>query len=119
MTEHSHYTLPAEWLDHIQAQGLEALPDLLTILLNAAMRAEREHHLRARPYEHAPARTGHANGFKPKRLRTRLGELIFQGALGGIQCVMRIRGECTRSDQKRNNTRNQQSHALKILRISL
>jgi transposase-like protein len=77
MTEHSHYTLPAEWLDHIQAQGLEALPDLLTILLNAAMRAEREHHLRARPYEHAPARTGHANGFKPKTVQTRLGALTF------------------------------------------
>jgi transposase-like protein len=64
-------------LDHIQAQGLGALPDLLTILLNAAMRAEREHHLRARPYEHAPARTGHANGFKPKTVQTRLGALTF------------------------------------------
>lgn len=58
MTKHPHYTLPPEWLDHIQAQGLGALPDLLTILLNAAMRAERKHHLRqplrARPGAHRP-----------------------------------------------------------------
>jgi transposase-like protein len=77
MTEHPHYTLPTAWLEQIQTQGLEALPDLLTSLVNAAMRAEREHHLGARHYERSPERTGHANGFKPKTVQTRLGELTF------------------------------------------
>src|SRR5689334_4558193 len=77
MTEHPHYTLPAEWLELIQTQGLEALPDLLTILLNAAMRVERKQHLGARHYERSPERSGHANGFTPKTVQTRLGALTF------------------------------------------
>jgi putative transposase len=77
MTEHPHYTVPSEWLELIQAQGWEALPDLLTLLINAAMRAERDAYLGAGRYERSPARRGHANGFKPKTVQTRLGTLTF------------------------------------------
>jgi transposase-like protein len=77
MTEHPHYTVPSEWLTLIQEQGWEALPDLLTLVINAAMRAEREEYLGAGRYERSPERRGHANGFKPKTVQTRLGELTF------------------------------------------
>ena len=49
--------------------------DALRLLLNAAMMLERQHHLRAAPYERAEERTGHANGFKDKAFQTRLGNL--------------------------------------------
>jgi transposase-like protein len=39
------------------------------------MRVERQQYLGARPYERSPARRGRANGFKPKTIRTRLGEI--------------------------------------------
>jgi putative transposase len=77
MTEQLHYTVPNEWLELIQDQGWEALPELLTIVINAAMRAEREAHLGARRYERSPERRGQANGFKPKTVLTRLGDLTF------------------------------------------
>jgi putative transposase len=77
MTEQIHYTLPAEWLALIEEQGVEALPDLFATILNAAMLAERAHYLGAARYERTAERRGHANGFKPKTMQTRLGELTF------------------------------------------
>lgn len=43
--------------------------------MNAAMKLERERHLGAAPWQRSPARVGHANGFKDKTLKTRVGEL--------------------------------------------
>jgi putative transposase len=77
MTEQLHYTVPSDWLALIQEQGWEALPQLLTVVINAAMRAEREEYLGAGRYERSPERRGHANGFKPKTVQTRLGDLTF------------------------------------------
>jgi putative transposase len=45
------------------------------MLLNAAMCFERSNHLNADLYERVQARTGHANGFKPRSLQTVIGEL--------------------------------------------
>jgi transposase-like protein len=47
----------------------------IEILVNEAMTLERGEFLRAGPYQRTDARRGHANGFKAKRVRTRLGEL--------------------------------------------
>ena len=41
------------------------------------MPAERGEHLQAEPYQHTLERTGHANGYKPKTLRTRMGDITF------------------------------------------
>jgi transposase-like protein len=46
-------------------------------VINTAMQAERQKHLRAAPFEHAPERQGHANGYKPKTVQTRLGAITF------------------------------------------
>ena len=77
MTYQSNCTLPEEILEQIAVEGLEALPALIQILINEAMRSEREQHLGAGHYERSPERRGHANGYKPKTVKTRLGEIQF------------------------------------------
>jgi transposase-like protein len=47
----------------------------LEVLFNEAMVIERSEYLGARPWERTEARQGHANGFKPKTVTTRLGKL--------------------------------------------
>jgi len=78
MTYQGDFTLPDELLEQITAQGFEFLPELIRILLNAAMKAERQQYLGAAPYQHSPERTGHANGYKPKTMATRLGPITFE-----------------------------------------
>ena len=56
-------------------QGFDGLGETVTLLINHAMAIERSQHLRAEPYERSDDRRGYANGFKPKRFKTRLGEL--------------------------------------------
>jgi putative transposase len=77
MTYREDFTLPAELLEQVQEQGLDVLPELLRVILNAAMQAERTEHLNAAPYQHTQERRGYANGFKPKTMQTRVGEITF------------------------------------------
>jgi putative transposase len=77
MTYRNDFTVPAELLEQVAEQGLEILPELIRIVINAAMQAERSGYLQAEPYQHTPERTGYANGFKPKTVRTRVGEITF------------------------------------------
>ena len=42
------------------------------------MRIERENYLQARPYERNQPRQGHANGYEPKTVKTRVGEVTFE-----------------------------------------
>ena len=77
MTYRNDFTLPAELLEQVQEQGLEVLPELIRIVLNAAMQAERSEHIQAAPYQHSEDRRGYANGYKPKTMRTRIGDITF------------------------------------------
>jgi transposase-like protein len=77
MTYREDFTLPAELMEQVQEQGLEVLPDLIRIVINAAMQAERQQYLKVEPYERSAEREAHANGYKPKTLRTRVGEITF------------------------------------------
>ena len=70
-------TLPKEYLEQLAEQGLEGLPDLIRTLVNEAMQIERENYLGAKPYERSEGRQGHANGYKPKTVKTRVGEVTF------------------------------------------
>jgi len=56
----------------------DGLGKLIEILINTAMQVERQNYLQAAPYERSADRTGHANGFKPKTVKTRVGELHLQ-----------------------------------------
>jgi transposase-like protein len=78
MTYRDDFTLATELLEQISQQGFEYLPEMLRILVNAAMQAERQQHLGAGPYERTPERRGYANGFKPKTVQTRLGDVTFE-----------------------------------------
>jgi transposase-like protein len=62
----------------IAEHGTDSMQQAFATLLNIAMRTEREQVLGARPHERTPERRGHANGFKPKSLRTRVGTLTVQ-----------------------------------------
>lgn len=59
----------------IAEEGFEGLKEAVTLLINEAMQIERVHHLQAESYERTDARIGYANGYKPKKVKTRLGEL--------------------------------------------
>ena len=50
----------------------------LRLLVDEAMRQERSQALQAQPYQRTKTRQGHANGFKPKTLNTRLGPIQFR-----------------------------------------
>ena len=77
MTYPSDFTLPAEFLEQIAAQGLDGLPELIRIVVNEAMRVERQEHLGVAPYQRSGQRRGHGNGYKPKTVLTRLGKITF------------------------------------------
>lgn len=75
MTDQFDSTLPEDLLETIADNGLDCLPDLFRILLNAAMQLERQKYLNAAPHERTPERAAHANGFKDKTVLTRLGAI--------------------------------------------
>ena len=75
MTYQSDCTLPIDLLDQLTEGGLEALPDAMRLLLNAAMLLERQKFIGVGPYVRTPERQAHANGFKDKTLQTRMGSL--------------------------------------------
>ena len=77
MTYCEDFTLPAELLEQVQEQGLDALAELIRVVINTAMQAERSEHLKAAPYQHVEDRQGYANGYKPKTMRTRVGDITF------------------------------------------
>lgn len=59
----------------IAERGLEGLGDAVSLLINEAMRLERERHLGVSPFERSPQRRGYANGYKPKTVKSRVGAL--------------------------------------------
>ncbi len=73
MTHQNDYTFAEE----LAEKGLDALPEMMRILINQAMQAERSKYLQADEYERTEDRKGHANGYKPKTVRTRIGEITF------------------------------------------
>ena len=77
MTTQHDCTLSAALLEQIASEGLDALPDLMRTIINAAMEAERQQHLGVSRYERSPERRGSANGFKPKTMTTRVGAVTF------------------------------------------
>ena len=69
----------------LSENGLPHMADAMRLMLNEAMRIERSQAWEAEPYQRTGKRRGYANGFKPKTLHTRMGELALQ--------VPQVRGE--------------------------
>jgi putative transposase len=62
----------------LSEHGFDGMAEAIEILMNEAMKLERSEVLGARPHERTESRRGYANGFKPKRVNSRLGELNLQ-----------------------------------------
>ena len=62
-------------IELISEQGFDGIGEAVTLLINQAMEIERSHHLQAEPYERTFTRNGYANGYKPKKVKSRIGEL--------------------------------------------
>jgi putative transposase len=73
MTHQRNYT----FAEDLAEKGLEAIPEMMRVLINQAMQVERSKYLQANEYERTQDRKGHANGYKPKTVRTRMGEITF------------------------------------------
>lgn len=83
--------------------GLDGAAEALRILVNEASRIERAQHLQAMPYERSAQRQDYANGYKPKTVLTRVGEVTFevpQVRSGGFYPSALERG--SRSEQAMN-----------------
>jgi transposase-like protein len=77
MTYQSDFTLPPELLEQIANQGFDYIPELIRVVVKSAMETQRQQYLGAAPYQQTAERQGHANGFKPKTVKTRMGEITF------------------------------------------
>lgn len=77
MAYQNDFTLPEEIVEQIAANGMDYLPELIRTMINTAMQIERQRYLKAGLYERNEERHGHANGYKDKTVRTRIGEITF------------------------------------------
>lgn len=75
MTHQNHPTVVREAVQLLAEQGFDGMAQIMQLLLNECMKIERRQAIGVGPYERGEARHGQANGFKPKKLKTRLGPL--------------------------------------------
>lgn len=85
MTHQLNYNALDDIVEHLIEKGFDSFADVLTILLNESMKVERSHALRAGPYERNESRKGYANGYKPKKVKSKVGELSLN--------IPQVRGE--------------------------
>jgi transposase-like protein len=78
MTHDAESSLLDQVLQHLAEQGFDGLAQAIELLLNETMKLERSQTLGAAPYQRSADRRGHANGFKPKTVHSRLGQLQLQ-----------------------------------------
>ena len=62
-------------IELLTEEGKDGIAELMRLMLNASMQIEREKYLQASAYERTEQRRDYANGFKPKTVKTRVGEL--------------------------------------------
>lgn len=75
MTHQLHPSSFDEVFQSLSEQGFDGMAQAMQVLLNECMKIERQQAMGAAPFERSEGRRGQANGFKPKRVKTRIGEL--------------------------------------------
>ena len=75
MTRPAHPSVVREVVQALAEQGFDGMAQAMELLINECMKIERQQALGVGPYQRGEARRGQANGFKPRRLKTRVGEL--------------------------------------------
>jgi putative transposase len=78
MTHQEDSTVLTGVVELLAENGFDGMAQAMQILFNEAMKVERAAVLGAHPYERTETRRGHANGFKPKSVHSRLGTLELQ-----------------------------------------
>jgi len=77
MTHRMQTTALDEITELLSEHGFDGLASAVTVLLNEVMKIERSHALGAGPYQRTEGRKGHANGYKPRTIHTRIGPLTL------------------------------------------
>lgn len=75
MTHRMYPSNVPEVFQSLSEHGFDGMAAAMEVLLNECMKIERRQALGAGPYQRSDERRGQANGFKPKRVKTRIGEL--------------------------------------------
>lgn len=75
MTHRMKSTTMNQLMELLIQDGPDAIADAIVTLLNQAMLTEREQVLQAAPNQRTANRQGYANGYKPKTITSRVGEL--------------------------------------------
>jgi putative transposase len=75
MTHQAHPSVTREVVQVLAEHGFDGMAQAMELLINECMKIERQQALGVGPYQRGEARRGQANGFKPKRLKTRIGPL--------------------------------------------
>jgi transposase-like protein len=75
MTHQAHPSVTREVVQVLAEHGFDGMAQAMELLINECMKIERQQALGVGPYQRSAARHGQANGFKPKRLKTRVGQL--------------------------------------------
>jgi len=78
MTHQEDDTTIARVMETLIENGMESMGDAFGILYNAAMELERAQFLGAGRYERSENRAGRANGFKDKKVKSRVGEISLK-----------------------------------------
>ena len=69
MTQHRENRSIDDAVELLKENGFDGLAEAVSVLLNAAMLAERSEYLGAAPYERSADRIGYANGSRTRRSR--------------------------------------------------
>lgn len=75
MTHQAHPSVTREVVQVLAEHGFDGMAQAMELLFNECMKIERQQALGVGPYQRSTSRQGQANGFKPRRLKTRVGEL--------------------------------------------
>jgi putative transposase len=78
MTHEEQFNNVPQAVQLLAEHGFEGMANAIEILFNEAMKLQRQVYLGAAPYERTHERRSHANGFKPKNVNSRLGQLNLQ-----------------------------------------
>jgi transposase-like protein len=78
MTHPEQHTAIQSALETLVEEGFDGMATAMQILFNEAMKIERSQFLGAAPHERTSDRAGYANGYKPKSMKSRVGELALR-----------------------------------------
>ncbi len=78
MTNEDYYSVFDQMIEDLQAENREGLTKVISSIMNLSMRLEQEKAIQASHYERNDDRIGHRNGYKSRKIRTRVGEIPIE-----------------------------------------